>query len=122
MVVIFKTLSPLHTGCFVPSLVEFSPVVLKKILKLGKCISTILLLSTLGKEIVLPLNKLECPSPKYVLCQLSLVEIGSVVLEKKIFFLYFNIRFLLFQNYLPLSFILNKLNPFFQRMLCAKFG
>ena len=34
-------------------------------------------------EKALLLNKLESPSPKDALCQLSLVEIGPVVLEKK---------------------------------------
>ena len=39
----------------------------------------------LKKDRALHLNKLESPSPKDALCQLSLVEIGPVVLEKKIF-------------------------------------
>ena len=50
---------------------------------------------------------------------LSLVEIGSVVQEKKMYFRYFG-------NYLPLekdgSLHLNKLESPYPRMLCAKFG
>ena len=51
----------------------------------------------------------------------SLVEIGPVVLEKKIFN-FINV-FSLFRNYLPLEkggvLHLNKLEPIHQRMLCA---
>ena len=55
----------------------------------------------------------------------SLVEIGSVVLEKNIFFNFVNV-FSLFHNYLPLEkgrvLHLNKIESLHPRMLCAKFG
>ena len=55
----------------------------------------------------------------------SLVEIGPVVLEKKIFLNFLNV-FSLFRHYLPLenggALHLNKLESLHQRMLCAKKG
>ena len=56
---------PFTQGCFAPRLVENCPVVLnRKIFKLGKSISTIMLLSPLGK-VHCPL--LKSPSPKNAL-------------------------------------------------------
>ena len=56
---------PFTQGCVVPRLVENCPVVLKrKIFKLGKSISTIMFLSSLGK-VHCPL--LKSPSPKNAL-------------------------------------------------------
>ena len=74
---------PFTQGCFVPSLVEIGPVVLeKKIFKFCQCIFTISSLSPLGKgrgpsfeQIWIPFTQ-GCFVP-------SLVEIGPVVLEKK---------------------------------------
>ena len=55
----------------------------------------------------------------------SLVEIGPVVREKKLFFNFVNV-FSLFRNYLPLeksgALHLNKFESRNPRMLCAKFG
>ena len=53
----------------------------------------------------------------------SLVEIGPVVLEKRIFFYFVNV-FLLFRYYLPLEKVgaLQLNGAFHPRMLCAKFG
>ena len=69
------------------------------------------------------MNNLESPSPKDVLCQV-LVEIGSVVLEKKIFQI--SQCILKFRNYLPLekaeALHLKKLESPYPRMLIAKFG
>ena len=70
-------------GCFVPSLVEIGPVVLeKKILKFRLCIFTILKLSRFGKgrgpsfeQTWIPFTQ-GCFVPR-------LVEIGPVVIEKK---------------------------------------
>ena len=59
---------PFIQGCFVPNLMETGPVVLKKILKVGKCISIILILSPLEKNTFLLLNKVEFPLHKYALC------------------------------------------------------
>ena len=74
---------PITQGCFVPSLVEIGPVVLKKkIFKVCQCIFAISLLSHLGKgwgpsfEQTWILITQGCFVP-------SLVEIGPVVLEKK---------------------------------------
>ena len=50
----------------------------------------------------------------------SLVENGTLVLEKKIFFNFLNV-FSLFPNYLPLK-KGGALNPLHPRMLLAKFG
>ena len=55
----------------------------------------------------------------------SLIAIGTVVLEKKIFFKIANV-FSLFRNYLPLEkegvLHLKDLNSLHSRMICAKFG
>ena len=65
MVFISKTLSPLHLLRILCAKFGWNcPVVLKKIFKLGKCISTILLWSPLGKEHAPSFVKLESPSPK----------------------------------------------------------
>ena len=67
------------------SLDEISVVVLKKmIFQYFQNNFTFSLLSPLEKGVALHLNKLESPSPKEALCK-NLVEIGPVVLEKKIF-------------------------------------
>ena len=76
---------PFTQGCFVPRLVEIGSVVLeKKIFKFRHCLFTISQLSPLGngrgpsfEQTWIPFI-LGCFVP-------SLVEIGSVVLEKKIF-------------------------------------
>ena len=80
---IWKIWIPITQGCFVPSLVEMGPVVLeKKIFKVRQCIFAISWFSPLGKwrdpsfeQTWIPITQ-ECFVP-------SLVEIGSVVLEKK---------------------------------------
>ena len=85
-----------------PSLVEIGLVVLEKkiffnfvnVLSLFNCLP-------LEKSRALHFNTLESTSSKAALCE-SLVEIGSVVLEKKIFFNFVNV-FLLIRNYLPLE-------------------
>ena len=74
-------LSPIRTGqeCFVPSLVEIGPMVQEK--KVLDFVNVFLLFRyylPLEKNVTFHLNKLESPSPK------DLVEIGSVVLKKKI--------------------------------------
>ena len=53
------------------------------IFKICQYIFTIKVLSPLDKDMALHLNKLETALPKNTLCQLSLVEIGTVVLEEK---------------------------------------
>ena len=91
-VLIGKILIFLIQGCFVPSLLETCPVVLKKIFKLDKSISTIMLLSPLGKghwlsfELTWIAFIQECFAP-------SLTETVS---EENV-----NIRLSLFRNYLP---------------------
>ena len=66
------------------NLVEFGTVVLEKmIFKFCQCIFTISYLSPLARK-KLHLNKLESSSPKDAFVP-SLVEIGPVVFEKKIF-------------------------------------
>ena len=74
---------------------------------------------------VLPLNKLEFPSPKDALYVVGLVEIGQVVLEK-IFFLISSIYFRYFVIIDPWKragpLICTNLSPLHQRMHCAKFG
>ena len=73
---------------------------------------------------VLHLNKLESPSPKYICFAPSLVETGPVVLKKRIFN-FVNV-FSLFRNYLFLekggALHLKNLNTHHPRILCAKFG
>ena len=65
------------------------------------------------------LNKLESPSSKVSLCQVSLKL-------AKWFSNFINHVFLLFRNYLPLEkgmvLHLNNLNSLYPKMLCAKFG
>lgn len=56
------------------------------------------------------LNSLEFPSPKGVLCQLSLFEIGPVVLEKKLLKIYSVSIFSSFRNYIPLEVVSLHLN------------
>ena len=95
-----------------PSLDEICPVVLEKkiFLILSRYFHYFVIISPWKKSRALHLNKLEFPSPKGCFV-LSLVEIGSVVLEKKIFN-FVNV-FLLFCNYQPLekgrALLLNKL-------------
>ena len=98
MVLISKMSIPFTQGCFVPSLVETGTMVLKKIFKLGKCISNIVLLFHLGKG--------HCPSFEQTWISFiqecfvqSLTETGS--LEED--FSNFNIIFSLFHYYLPLE-------------------
>ena len=71
-----------YQGSFVPSLVELDPVALeKRNFSLRQCISTISLLSSLG--VAFHSNKLESPSPKNWLYQLSLVKTGPVRFERR---------------------------------------
>ena len=83
-------------------LVEISPAVLeKKIFKFCQCIFVISLSSPLEKGWGPSLEQTWVLTTQWCIVQ-SLVEIGSVVLEKKIFFNSVNV-FLLFRNYLPLE-------------------
>ena len=97
MVLVCKALSPLH------SRVHYAMFGWnchqKKIFKLDKCISTILIFH-LEKEIVLYLNKLDSPSPKDALCQVYL-KLALWFWRRR--FLYFVNVFLLFLIYLPLE-------------------
>jgi hypothetical protein len=109
----------------VPSLVEFGLVVLeKKILKYFLCIFTLLLLSPLTEERRPSFQQTWIPSPQGWFVP-SLVEIGPVVLEKKIF-KYFLCTFTLLllsplkKGYHP-SFEQTWI-PFPPRMICAKSG
>ena len=70
-----------------PSLVEISPVVLKKKnIKISLMFFAFLLISPLEIGRVLHLNIPESTSPKDALCKIwSKFEIGQVVLERKIF-------------------------------------
>ena len=82
---ILTNLNPLTQGCFVPSSVEIGLVVIeKKIFKFCQCIFAILYSSLLGKGvaffILTNLNPLT--QGCFVPCS---VEIGPVVIEKKIF-------------------------------------
>ena len=70
MVLICKTLNPLHPRMLVPKLVIISPVILeKKILKRCQCSFAILNYLPLKKDVTLPLNKLETQD---VVCQVWL--------------------------------------------------
>jgi hypothetical protein len=60
-------------------------VLMKKILKKIFIVFLLFRYYPLEKGYSLSLNKLKSPSPMNDLCQLSLVKIGPVVLEKKIF-------------------------------------
>ena len=82
----------------------------------------LVIISPWKKDVAFPLKILEYPSPKDMI---SLVEIGRVVLEKKIF--KFHQCVFAFSNYLPLDKgmalnIITNLNSLHPRMLCAKFG
>ena len=110
-------------GCFVPSWVEIGPVVLEK---------RILFISSMYFRYFcnyLPLEKGKGPSFEQTWISFtqgcfvpSLVEIGQVVLWKRIFFLSSK-YFRYFCNYFRLEkggpFIWTNLNPLHQRMLCA---
>ena len=91
-----QTWIPFIQGCFVPSLVEIGSVVLeKKIFEFCKCIFTISLLSPLGEGWGPSFEQTWIPFTQgYVVP--SLVKIGPVVLEKKIFnscqFIFINSR------------------------------
>jgi hypothetical protein len=92
-------------------LIDFGLLVLeKKILKKFQCIFTLSLLSPLGIDYPLPLNKFESPSPKDNLCQVWL-ELALWFWRRR--FLNDHISFLRFCNYLPfeedLALYLNKL-------------
>ena len=82
-----------------PSLVEIGPVVQEnKIFQCRQCIFAISLLSPVGNGRGLLFEQTYIPFTKDCFVP-SLVENGSVVLEK-IFFYFVNL-FLLFRNYLP---------------------
>ena len=98
---IVKPRVPFTPVCFVPSLVEIGPMVLKK--KIFKMVNVFLLF-----PYYLPLGKGRGPSFEQSWIPFtqgffvfSLVEIGSMVLEKKIF--EFRQYILLFRTYLPLE-------------------
>ena len=77
---------PSTQGCFVPNLVEIGPVVLKReFLNIFNIILLFCFYPLSEKGFALHLNKPESPPTKDVLCQVNLVEIGPVVLEKKLF-------------------------------------
>ena len=77
------------------------PTILEKILKCWYIFCYVVIISPWKR--VLRLNKFDSPPPKDALCQVSsLVVIGPVVLEEKIFFNFVNL-FSLFRNYLPLE-------------------
>ena len=77
-----KTWIPITQGCFVPSLVKIGPDVFKKIFNVHQCIFAISLLSPLGKGRGSSFEQTWIPITKgcFVPC---LVEIGQVVLQKK---------------------------------------
>ena len=96
-----KTWFPIAQGCFVPSLVDIGPVVLKKwIFKLRQCIFAISLSSPLEKGWGHSLNKLDFSSPKNALCQVWL-KLALWFLRRR--FLKFVNVFWLFWYYLPLE-------------------
>ena len=101
------------------------PTVLEKILKCWYIFCYVVIISPWKR--VLRLNKFDSPPPKDALCQVSsLVEIGPVVLEKKIFFNFVNL-FSLFRNLISPwkragPFICTNLNLLHPRTLCAKLG
>ena len=67
-----QTWFPITQGCFVPSLVEIGPVILKKIFKVRQYISLFPYYLPLEKGVALHLKKLESSSPKDALCQVWL--------------------------------------------------
>ena len=97
MVPLCKTFSFFHQVCFMPSFFKIGQVILKKnILNIVNVFSPLRNYLPLGKDIFLHLNNNEYPLPKISLFG-CLVEIGTVVLEKKIssmYFCYFVIIFL----------------------------
>ena len=97
-----QTRIPFTQGCFVPSLLENGPMVLEKIFGFGQCIFAISQLSPLGKGhgplFEQTINRISFTQECFVP---SLVEIGPMVLEKKV--LNFISVFPLFRNYLPLE-------------------
>ena len=75
MVLIYLKLNPLIQGCFVLSLVEISPMVLKKMIVKFNFVNVFLQFCyylPLKEEVALHLNKLEFPLPKEALCEVSL--------------------------------------------------
>ena len=98
--------------CFAPSLVEINQMVLDVILNF-------LLLSPLGKGRG-PLKNLKKPKALHPTC---LIEVGSVVLEKKILkFCRCIFAITLISSLGKGPFIWINLNPLRPRMLCAMFG
>ena len=85
MVLIVKSRVSFTQGCFVPSLVEISPTALKtKIFICRQCIFAFSLLSQPGNGFGHSFEQTWIPVTQG--CSVSiLVEIGSMVLEKKIF-------------------------------------
>ena len=83
---------------------------------------------SLEKNTAIHLNKYKLSSPKDALVVPSLIEIGSVVLEKKIFkccqcIFTISLSCLLFKEHCNcMPFIWTNLNSLNQRMLWAKFG
>ena len=95
-----RTWNPFTKGCYVPTLVEIGPAVLEKIFEFCQCIFAILILSPLGKGMVIYLNKLESPLLKDALCQVWL-RLAKRFWRRR--FLNFINAFSLFHNYLPLE-------------------
>ena len=116
-----KLESPSHKGCFVPSLVEIGSVVLeKKIFKFHPCIFTISLVSPLGEGWGPSFEQTWIPFTQGYFVP-SLVKIGPVVLEKKIFkscqFIFINSQ--LSPLWEGMAFHLNKLeSPLTKETLC----
>ena len=113
---------PFTQGCYVPSLVEISPVVVM-IFKLGKCIPLFCYyFDPLGKGHYPSFEKNWIPTTQG--CSVSrLVEIGPVVLEKIFKFQHCICYFVIISPWKRAwPFIWTNLNPNNPRMLCTKFS
>ena len=117
---------PSPNGCFVPSLVEISPVVLEKKILKYLFFNIILLFRNcllLEKGVALYLKKLESLSPKDAFCQVWL-NLAQLFLRKRFLNIFIIIYY--FEITSPWRrawpFIWKNLNPLHPRMLCAKFG
>ena len=119
-----QTWIPFAKEYFVPNFVEIGQVVLeKKNSKFRQCFFTISWLSPLGKERGPSFDQSWIPFTQGCFMQ-SLVEIGSVVLEKKIFLsssMYFS-YFIIISPWIRGPIFWTNLNSLHPRILCAKFG
>ena len=96
-----KTWIPFTEGCFVPSLVEIDPVLMRRrFFNFVNVFSLFRNYLPLEKGGALHLNKLESPSPKDVLCQVWL-KLAQWFWRRR--FINFVNVFSLFHNYLPLE-------------------